>query len=280
MSVYNYPAPRYPDYKEPTSVEECLTAARGLVVKLTEGEQRPEVGRVPRFYTREGSNFLIATPSRVNKYVAEAVTQALKEKGAGKIDFVCASDLGLPEPKDKDKEESVGFQGWKEAEEMYQRPAVAPAGDKSGLVEVVVKYLDEHPEYSFLIGARGGAHGDGLGKHAHKWNSPWQWINTEHFLTQTHYLPLEVHFEVEKRVLRSFEDASEVRITDPEGTHLEFSVTEEQAKNWAKWGYTHGILYMDPLSASAHPVRSSRRRKEPDFLRPIIFPKANGVLAG
>ena len=48
MAVYNYQAPCSPDYKEPTSIEECLPVARGLVQKIAEGERRPEVGVAPR----------------------------------------------------------------------------------------------------------------------------------------------------------------------------------------------------------------------------------------
>ncbi len=279
MTVYNYPAPRYKEYKEPTSVEECLIAARGLVTKLAEGESRPSVGVSPHLYTREGSKFLFVTEASQNQYIAEAVKQALMEQGAAKVDFITFGDVGAKEPEPYPVEE-----GWRESDGMRKRGPVTETGvePEPTLGALTAKYLDDHLEYSFVCEGSGGpATYFELGRHGHKWNSFWPYAkNWERFMCESHYLPIDVHFEIENRMIKPLGDACEVRMTDPQGTHLEYSVTEDVAKRFQKWAFLHGHLFMDPLIATSHVYGGKRRTEAPDYIQSIDVPRVSGVMGG
>jgi len=53
MPIYNYPAPRSPEYKKPASVEDCLPQARLLVRKVPPSE-KPKVRVAPRLFVKDG----------------------------------------------------------------------------------------------------------------------------------------------------------------------------------------------------------------------------------
>jgi hypothetical protein len=80
MAVYNYPSPCNPRYKKPTSVEDCLPQARLLV--------RKQHGRAAMGPVKKGDKLLIVTYPDQDKYVKDALIQALKEEGAEKVDFI------------------------------------------------------------------------------------------------------------------------------------------------------------------------------------------------
>ncbi len=281
MAKYNYPGPCSPNYKEPTSVEECLPQARRLVRKLARGETRPEiVGAIedvaPHFsVSREGDNFLIVTVPDQNKYVAEAVTQALMEQGAKKVDFIYPLDLVGKNP-DKCSVED----GWREVELYKEDKASGTKVDLltgQGLAEATAKYLDTHPEYTCVcLDVAGGNVLMGLGKHASKFNSFWPLNNWEWFFCKGHIFPAEVWKEFERMIVELLGEASEVRITDPEGTYLEFSLTAEEAARCVSRKPVHGHLSMNPLMATGGMARQVLE----GYLPPLpVFPRLNGVLA-
>ncbi len=252
MVRYNYLGPCSVDYKEPTSVEECLPQARRMVRKLAPGETRPEVVAGPMddikphfSVSREGDNFLIVTLPDQNKYVAEAITQALMEQGAKKVDFIYPLDLVGKNP-DKCSVED----GWREVELYKEERASGTNVDLVtglGLAKATEKYLDAHPEYTCVCLDVAGANVlTGLGKQVSKFISYWPLNNWEWFFCRGHTFPVEVWNEFERMTVEPLGEASEVRITDPEGTHLESSVTAEEAKRWASGRVIHGHLGMIP----------------------------------
>jgi hypothetical protein len=84
--------------------------------------------------------------------------------------------------------------------------------------------------------------------------------------------------ELEQRILKPLENASAVRITDPEGTHLEFSLTAEEAKRWQMYaGMIPGHLLMEPLMSSSGEIRALAGDS---VEAPPIFSNVHGVLAG
>ena len=259
MAVYNYPAPRYKEYKEPTSVEECLTAARGMVTKLAEGETRPSVGVTPHLYTREGSKFLFVTQSGHNKYIAEAVRQALTEQGAEKVDFITFGDLGFKEPEPYPVEE-----GWRESDMMRQRGIALETGAEPvpTLGALTAKYLDDHLEYSFVVEGSGGpVTYFELGRHGHKWNSFWPYANWERFMCDSHYLPLEVHLEIENRMIKPLGDASEVRLRK-DGISDDWAITEEDNQSAATaWGTVGAWADSGPSGVIPVIMHSYRQRR-------------------
>jgi hypothetical protein len=257
MRVYNYPEPRALTYKKPTSVEECLPIAR----KLAEQEH----GRGALGVVGKGENILIVTLPDQDEYVKEAVIQALKERGANSVDFISGEVLA-GEPLRKYSAED----GWREAEMLVEGRAstsITNADLATGvLTDKLVKYLERHPEYDgvfFDIGQRDQKK-KVLGK---KFKNNWLFNNWEEFVSGIWTFPSSLLREIEGRTIAPLRQASAVRITDPEGTYLEFSLTEEEAERWWRTAYLEGHLLFNPFQAT---VRKGR---------PVI-PRVNGVLAG
>jgi hypothetical protein len=222
---------------------------------------------------------LIVTLPDQDKYVAEAVIQALMEQGAEKVDFIYPRELVGKDPDTFSVED-----GWREVELMKEGRASGTAVDLLtglGLAEATSKYLDGHPEYtSVFLDVAGGNAQRGLGRHADKFARFWPFNNWEWFLARGHIFPLEVWVEFEKRIVEALGKASEVRITDPEGTYLEYSLKAEEAKRLQINAMVHHHLFMNPLMATAGEFRESRLRPGESLDAPPVFPKVNGVLAG
>ncbi len=275
MSVYSFPPPCAPNYKKPRSVEDCLPQARRLVKKVGPNE-RIGISVAPLLFVREGDKLLIVTLPDQDKYVAEAVRQALMEAGAAKVDFVYPKQLVGRDP------EIVSVaDGWKEVELFAEGKASGTLIDLLtglGLVEAASKYLDSHPEYTGVFVDAAGANAKrGLGKHAGKFHGFWPFNNWEWFLAKGHSFPLSVWEEYEKRIVEALGKASKVRITDPEGTYLEFSLTDEEAERWKEGAMIHGHLLLSALHATCgeHRVNSGAALDVPP-----VFSKVTGVLAG
>ena len=275
MPVYNYPAPRAPEYKQPTSIEDCLPQARAIVKKLGASE-RPFSGR-ELLWIREGDRVLIVTLPDQDKYVAEAVEQAIMEQGAEKVTWVYPRELVGIDPKTYSLED-----GWREIE-LYKEGKASGAGvdyvTGLDLGTGVRKYLDNNPEYTavFIDVLSGGA--PNMGEHRSKARGTWAYSNWEWFLARGHRFPLEVWREFERRLMEPLSKASQVRITDPEGTHLEFSLTAEEAERWhlgAKRGFQH--LSFNPLMATSQDKKEGQQGEPVEA--PMVFPKVTGVLAG
>ncbi|MBI4331347.1 MAG: hypothetical protein HY673_08710 [Chloroflexi bacterium] len=275
MPIYSYPAPCAPDYKKPKSVEDCLPQARRLVRKMAPYE-KPRFGVAPRMFVREGARILIVTLPDQDKYVAEAMVRALKEQGATHVDFIFPKDLVGRDPEITSVED-----GWKEAELMEGGKASGTFTDLMtglGLTTATAKYLDDHPGYSMVfIDVAGGNARRGLLQHADKFYGFWPFNTWEWFLSRGHTFPLEVWDEFERRAVEPLARCSQVRITDPEGTYLEFSLSPDDAYRWHAHALLHGHLFMNPLMATCGETREPRGE---DIETPPVFQRASGVLAG
>lgn len=142
MAIYNYPAPCAPRYKKPASVEDCLLQARQLAKK--------QHGRASMGPIRKGDKLLIVTYFDQDRYVKEALTQALKEEGADKVDFVYEHEIAGKEPKVRSVED-----GWAEAQRMVEArpdvgilPHILEVGDVTEIGDSFPKYLDKYPDYT------------------------------------------------------------------------------------------------------------------------------------
>lgn len=246
-----------------------------MICKVT-GTERPSIGVATRFHIKKGDQVLIVTVPDQDKYVAEAVKQAILESGAEKVDFIYPQDLV-----GKDPQHYSVADGWREAELLEEGKASGTATDLLtglGLGEAAGRYLDEHPEYTIVfLDVAGGNAKRALGKHAEKFGGYFPFNNWEWFLSRAHTFPLELWQAIEKKLVEPLGKAADVRITDPEGTHLEFSLTPEEAKRWEGYAMLHGHLIFSPLHATSGEYREHR----PGTLdAPMVFPKVTGVLAG
>lgn len=268
MTVYNYPAPCSPEYKKPTNVEDLIPLARILV--------RKERGLMHLGPVESGDRTLIVTLPDQDKIVAEAITQALLEAGAKKVDFVNPDELVGKHP-----EITSVADGWREAE-VYRQGKGSGAITEADLVtglglgEGLYRYLEEHSEYtSVFADVAGWNMKRALGKHAHKFRGFYSTNTWEEFLLRTQGFPDEVWEELENQIIDAVGKASEVQITDPEGTHIEYKVNAEEARRWQmSVGVVPGHLAMDPLMATASEYSQLVTKA------PFILSDLNGVLAG
>ncbi len=91
-------------------------------------------------------------------------------------------------------------------------------------------------------------------------------------------LPDELWREIERPVIEALGKASKVRITDPEGTYLEYPLKEEEALRFQKCAWLLGHLFLDPLQATTQESFIGTWPYDPKV--PPVFHDLNGVLAG
>jgi hypothetical protein len=269
MARYNYPAPISPEYKKPTRVEDCLPQARTMAKKA---HGRAALGPVKR-----ADQILIVTYPDQDKYVKEAITQALEEEGAEKVDFINEHELTGKESIARSVEN-----GWGEAERLAKATpglAVLPHLKEAG--DGVRKYLDKHPEYTGVFMGQGGRSHVllALGHHDKKFRNNWVFNNWEEFISKSWSYPDELWKEIERPVIEALGKACRVRITDPEGTYLEYPLKEEEALRFQKCAWLPGHLFLDPLQATSIECCNATWPYASKVVPPV-FHDLNGVLAG
>ena len=269
MGRYSYPAPCAPAYKKPTSVEDCLPQARTMVKKT--------FGRAALGPVKRADQILIVTYPDQDKYVKEAITQALEEEGAEKVDFINDHELTGKEPEVLSVED-----GWAEADNVEKGPkgteGIALIADT---MEGLNKYLNKHPEYTGVFSGLGGRTLAMLAlgpTHGKKFRNNWVFNNWEEFVAKHWAFPDELWIEIERPVIDVLGKASKVRITDPEGTYLEYPLKEEEALRFQKCAWLPGHLFLDPLQATSQECSIGPWPYSPNV--PAVFHDLNGVLAG
>jgi hypothetical protein len=268
MAIYSYPLPCAPEYKKPTSVGDCLPQARAMAKKTF---SRAALGPVKR-----GDQILIVTFPDQDEYVKGAIIQALEEEGAEKVDFVYEHEISG----EKSIMGSVE-NGWEEAERMAKGPKGTPEIALLGNTpEKMRKYLDKRPEYTgVFMGLGGRAHIIlALGPHGSKFRNNYVFNNWEELVSKSWTFPDELWREIERPVVEALGKASMVRITDPEGTYLEYPLTEEEALRFQKCAWLSGHLFLDPLQATTQECAIVTWPYSWNV--PPVFHDLNGVLAG
>ena len=244
MAIHNYPGPCAPQYKKPTSVEDCLPHARIFA--------KSKHGRVAMGPVNKGDNILVITYHDQDEYVREAIIHALKEEGAKDVQFISGDELGKTKPEKISVED-----GWTEAGRMENAPwqvagGKVPAPALKGLYD----YLVQHPECTSVFYGDGGRDHQRreLRDQGHKFKNNWLFNNWEEFLSKTWTYPEELWIEIERRIIEAVGKASAVRMTDPEGTHMEYTLTAEEAKRWQMNAWMSGHLLLDPFQATSAEV--------------------------
>ncbi len=270
MAFYNYPSPIAPTYKEPNCVEDCLPQARSLVSK--------EHGRAAMGPIAKGEHLLILTLPDQNKYVQEAITIVCKEAGAEEVRFMNPGEL----TGGKERVYSVE-DGWEEVKMLADgiasgSPETADLATGMNVAEPLYKFLKAHPEYTKVfwdLGARTQKI-QTLKDLGSRFKANWLFNNWEEFVSDTWTFPDELSIEIERKVIELLDKVSRVRITDPEGTFLEFPLSSEEAIRWKMGVWQKGHLLMEPLMAT---VKEGERVPHSEEVSPV-FRDLNGVLAG
>lgn len=267
-----YPEPRAPHYEKPTSVEDCLPKARTMVKK--------EGGRTALGPIEDGDRLLVLTLLDQNEYVAEAIEKAALEAGADEVRFLYPEDL----LDDKAPVNSV-TDGWKEAK-MFEdgiasgSPETADLASGLNIASPLREFLGDNPEYTKVywdIGARSQKEAV-LKEHGEKFRNNWQFNNWEEFRSDAWAIPDELLTIIERKVIEVLDDAERVRVTGPQGTDIEYTLSADEAARWQETAWQSGHLYMDPLQATC--VGECRGAAKVPEDTPPVFTDTTGVIAG
>ena len=282
-----YPAPRYPKYlRTVTTVEPLMPPARLAARQIG--------GRTPLGLIKSGELVLLVVPDHQDPLVLNAVRTALEERGV-KVSAVFNYQLQrLTEQQAKQNREALkawmtyGDQGWKELGTFQGRVArFLPADVRKAItppdpphkanadeLETVPSYVAKHPELNRVVYGGGGRARQqrALGANAAKFLGNWTYIAQTDLLSKIPEFPGDVWKLEEEKILDAVPFIERVHATDPEGTDVTWSVTADQATQWARAAYLQGHIFMYPLQGSRGILEAAYASQ--------VFPDANGVLAG
>jgi hypothetical protein len=281
----NYPAPRFPKYlRTVTSVDPLMAPARLAARQIG--------GRTPLGLVRSGEHVLIVVPNDQDALVLQAVQRALEERGVKVTAIKSYQMSGLTEQQVRENAEAAkpyltkGDEGWKElrggrlsrflpAEVRKEiTPPPPPHRAKQNDLAGTVAYVASHPDIDRVVYGGGGRARQqrAFGKDAPKFLGNWTYIQQSDLLSKVPEFPGDVWKLAEEKILDALPFIESVRMTDPEGTDVRWSVTEEEAEKWAKAALLQGHLFMYPLQGSRGILEAAFDSQ--------VFPDSNGVLAG
>ncbi|MBI4447121.1 MAG: hypothetical protein HY645_14600 [Acidobacteria bacterium] len=207
-----FPAPRYPDLKRNFSDEELLNIARRVVRKPSERDQlRPGYG------IRKGEKVLIVVNSNFNRRVLDAISKAIAEAGARPDTMITSAAPVTRSP-----------EGWQELapalaehrEDGRDRLAFAQSWYTSEY-EIPLK-LATIGNYDLVIHGEAGP----VPTTTFRWEYiPWNTLAK--FVTGAPDFPIEVQELIDQKVWGALRQARKVRVTDPEGTDITWTMKPE-----------------------------------------------------
>ena len=209
LFAQDYPAPRYPTIPEVNSAEDLLDIARTVVGKAS----RRETLR-PGYDIKAGEKVLMVIPSNFNPLIRDALAMAIREAGA-RLDIVLL-DPGSREDAEADHH-GLPPDGTVEASRMLESPQSQRGGSRGQKVMA----LTQADHYDLVIEGGGGPQP----VTPFRWERiPWDSI--EKFVVSAGF-PGDVQTLIDKKIWDAFKSARRIRITDPEGTDLSWSVKPE-----------------------------------------------------
>lgn len=253
--MYQYPSPRTPDHDEPDSIEDVLPHARALVQ-----QERSSYSLGP---VENGDRLLVITLPDQNVLVRDAVTQALEEEGAETVEFV-----GVDEILGYSPETHTAEDGWREADLFAKgtTPAIGAGIDPDTVNKELYTFLDDRPDYTGIYyGYRPPGIAQALDRFYDKFRGKWLLHDWKALVSDVWALPDELMVAIGEKSIEPLDKAAEVRLTDPEGTHLEFSLTPEEAAIWKQ----NALSRKRPVSVMLNPRQCTS-----------VLPDMSGVLAG
>jgi hypothetical protein len=285
VAAGEYPAPRFPKYlRTVTSVDPLMPPARMAARQIA--------GRTPLGLVKSGEHLLIVVPDFQDQLTLDAITKALEERGVKVTAFRHYQVQGLTEQQAKANIASekafltYGGDGWKEAvSDRLERflpaaakkevfPPTPPNPPKTDAQTGTVAYVASHPDIDRVLFASGGRARQqrAFGKDAGKYLGNWTYEKQSDLLSKVPEFPGDVWKTMEQKILDSLPFIESVRMTDPEGTDVRWSVTEEEAEKWARAALLQGHLFLYPLQGSRGILDAAFDSQ--------VFPDSNGFLAG
>lgn len=198
----SYPAPRYPDLKK-LSQRDLVEIARVVVRRPSARE-----GKQPGYGVRAGEKVLIVVNNNFERRVLEAIATAIREEGA----TVDAMITHAPP-----RRAAAG--GW---EEIAPYVVEQGPGRRSRATKDYAIQLATLGDYDLLIyGSAGMADPTPF-----RWEMI-HWNTLEKFITGHPDFPWQVAELIEQKIWDIVKSARRIRLTDPEGTDLSWSMKPE-----------------------------------------------------
>jgi hypothetical protein len=249
-------------------------------------------GRTPLGLTQRGEHLLVVVPDFQDPLVLDAVKRALEERGVQVTAMKSYQMSGLTEAQAAEnmaalrKSFTYGSDGWTEAasdrlerfvpaaEYKAARPAPLPHPPKTNDLDGTVAYVAAHPDVDRVIYGSGGRARQqrAFGKNAGKFLGNWTYDKQSDLLSKVPEFPGDVWRTMEEKILDALPFIEHVRMTDAEGTDVQWRVTEEEAERHAKAALLQGHLFMYPLQGSRGILEAAFDSQ--------VFPDSNGVIAG
>lgn len=264
LKGFDYPAPRHPSYlkqERTEDIDDLMPIARALVKR---GYGRSALNDI-----QKNDHILVMTLPHQHDLVFEAIKRAMLEYGVAKVDRINSVDLGM-EPV-----EYSAADGWREITDRLP-PMVESGVEFNVAARALKRYLDDRPGYTAIYaGEAGRSHWRRVAA-GKKLRNNWVYATYEDFISRMNGYPDEVWRLIDLKLVNSFRDAAEVRITSPEGTDIGWKVTPEQAALWPKGAYISGHVLGSTIQGIrfGHPVETFLREAK------TLMPTLNGVVGG
>ncbi len=217
-----YPAPRYPKLPKIESAKDLLAMARTVVRSPSRRETlRPGYGIKP------GEKVLMVIPSDFSPLVADALAMAAREAGA-EVDMLMLQAAGENPEEMKGGVKEGPQDGTIEGSRMLEPPRYETVGGATQLVQrgrvgsyALVLALGKGGRYDLVIEGSSGPQPVS----SFRWERiPWDTV--EKFVVSAGF-PGEVQDLIDQKIWDTLKNARRVRVTDPEGTDLKWSIRPE-----------------------------------------------------
>ena len=201
-----YPAPRYPELKEIKSAQELLPIARAVVRKPSLGSAVVNIG----YGIKPGEKVLIAVDSSFDQRVLDALAMAIREAG-GRLDVLITNAVPVGPVRD----------GAEEARRLVLQPQ--RSSSLATFSPTQAMKVAEMGNYQIFIS---GSFGRRPLKIPYRWEFiPWNTL--DQFVTGAPEYPYELLEAIDQKVWETLLRARRVRVTDPEGTDISWTVSRE-----------------------------------------------------
>jgi len=264
--------PRYPRYLNPSSISrEELQAAAEAAVGRAGG--RGALGPITK-----GAKVLVMTADDQDMETMGVIEEAMRDAGAASVRMLTWSSLGLPTG------DFSAAEGERELSDLRVN-TIIKAGERVEQ-DALKRLLATDGDYTHIYSgdAGEGHYRIALGE---RFKANWMYRKREDLLARYLNFPVHIQRLLERKLVDSFSRASEVRITDPEGTDIGWNVTEDEAKLWSKGAWIPWHIIGTTIEAVRFAqVRPSFGGSIKDSLRhfaPIAkrhYPGINGVISG
>lgn len=261
--------------------------SRRVLEEAAEKAVRRTAGRGALGNAKEGDVALIVTPPDQDPEVLEVVRSAMRDRGVEEVIDVVTEQEVTGIALDQFQPQTAA-EGWREI--LWREENARLLGYDFSLVrntleERARRTLREWLERTgrrytaIYIGSAGrDYYRHFLGEYKHMFRDNWIYVTREDLLSEATSFPDAIIQLVEKKIIDLLPDIEEVRISDLEGSHLTFSVTEDEARYWASGAHLTGHLFMYP-GADRHVLAGGAAFDTKDRVR-HLFPKGNGVAMG